>query len=85
MVRGLVVSAGVGRRSWCVAMDSAGRRQDTWHVRLRRGQLAGALHDLRDQHWWLPHPTCDTVRVRVERARTDSVDGQMRLFDEDAS
>ena len=85
VIRGLIVSAAVERRSWFVAVDSACGRQGTWYVRLRRGQLAGTPHEPDDPQWWLTHPPCDTVGVCVERARTDSVDGQMSLFDEDAS
>jgi hypothetical protein len=85
LVRGLVVSAGVERRSWFVAVDSTSGRQGTWYVRLRRGQLAGTPHEPCDPQWWLANPPCDTAGVRVERARTDSVEGQMSLFDEDAS
>ncbi|MCB1998886.1 MAG: hypothetical protein KDG57_23920, partial [Rhodoferax sp.] len=33
-VHGLVLSAGVERRSWFVAVDSQGGRQGTWYVRL---------------------------------------------------
>ena len=85
MVHGLVVSAGVERRSWFVAVDSTSGRQGIWYVRLRRGMLTGTPHEPCDHEWWLANPPCDTLGVRVERRRTEAVDGQMRLFGEDAS
>ena len=36
-VHGLVLSAGVERRSWFVAVDSESGRQGTWYVRLNAG------------------------------------------------
>lgn len=84
-VHGLVLSAGVERRSWFVAVDSQGGRQGTWYVRLHRGALIGVPREPADEQWWLMNPPSGVVPVQVQRPRTGAMDGQMPLFDEDAS
>ncbi len=85
MVHGLVVSAGVERRSWFVAVDSTSGRQGTWYVRLRRGQLAGTPHEPDDQDWWLTQPPGDTLPLQVDNPGAEQADDQLSLFDKDAS
>ena len=85
-VHGLVMSAGVERRSWFIAVDSQVGRQGTWCVRLHRGALIGLPLEPTDEQWWLMNPPSGVVPVRVQqRRRPDGVGGQIPLFDEDVS
>ena len=84
-VHGLVLSAAVERRSWFVAVDSESGRQGTWYVRLHNNVLVGLPREPADPQWWLANPPSHMTAVQAQRPETGDVEGQLSLFDEDAS